>query len=221
MCRQKLIETPYARLIQDYQTCNTNAQTAFIDQFGISLGNMGLVTPLLVVVTMIILYTYQECCGKRILEAGYSADDKAEALEAFATALLLAKDRLEVKELSDNQSGSALSTLSRKEKHQKEVEDLLLQLAKEISKHEDLYDDPNKLYVDIEMLRQQRLYLKAKALREEMPQEISMVALSSPIAVEEGSTTTTTTSNNNNDKNDNKTENPLHDAENDSTVTTK
>ncbi len=188
MKRQKLINTPFAPLIQDYQTCTTDPQSAFIDQVGITLGNMGLVTPFIVAIVILIIYTYQECFGHPIMEMGYTVDAKEEMLDNLVTSLLLSKDRNEVEEIESSTKGkqdSSKSTTTHKnpEKeadHNDECEKLLSTLANAIEKYETLYDEPEKLYLEIEMLRQRRLYAKRKQqeLNEkeaENSKEISMV----------------------------------------------
>lgn len=179
--RQKLIVTPFAPLIQDYQTCTTDAQTAFIDQVGITLGNMGLVTPFIVAVVILLIYTYQECFGQPIMEMGYSVDAKEEMMDNLVISLLLSKDRNEVEEVESTipskangdaskllvktatgHKGPAGSTPEKETGHHDECENLLSNLAKSIEKYETLYDEPEKLYLEIEMLRQRRLYAKRK-----------------------------------------------------------
>jgi hypothetical protein len=95
MNRQMLIDTPFAPLLERYQECTVDASSAFVNQVGITLGNMGIVIPFIALFFLFLLHMYQHFSGHHIF-VGYTVDEKDAALDALATSLLLAKEHLEV-----------------------------------------------------------------------------------------------------------------------------
>jgi hypothetical protein len=91
-CRDRLIEQPYAPLTQQYQTCRNDPTTAFLNQAGVSAGNVSLLSPFGVLLVLALLGAYQFCTGA-VIPRAYSRQEKDAALDALAVALLLVRDR--------------------------------------------------------------------------------------------------------------------------------
>lgn len=148
-------------MIENYQQCSTSPETAFVNTVGITLGNMGAIIPILAILTIGILQLYQWLSGHRVF-AGYSVDEKSDALDALATSLLFAKDQVIASQqqeigmdntISDkNSSKEAPDSLQ----HTQLCDALLHTLWKEIQLNEHLYSQPEKLYAEIQALRQKQ-----------------------------------------------------------------
>jgi hypothetical protein len=90
--REQLVEQPFAPLTQQYETCSNDPTTALFTQAGVSAGNVSLLSPLGVLLVLALLAAYQFCSGAHIPRS-YSRGDKDAALDAFAVAMLLVRDR--------------------------------------------------------------------------------------------------------------------------------
>lgn len=88
----QLVDVPFAPLTQQYQTCRNDPFTAFVNQAGVSAGNVGLLTPAGVLLVLLLLAAYQRFTGRAIPKT-YSASEKESALNALAVALLLIRDK--------------------------------------------------------------------------------------------------------------------------------
>lgn len=91
-CRRQLVEVPFAPLTQQYQTCRNDPFTAFVNQAGVSAGNVGLLSPAGVLLVLCLLAAYQHFTG-RVIPRTYSSAEKESALNALAVALLLIRDQ--------------------------------------------------------------------------------------------------------------------------------
>jgi hypothetical protein len=89
--RNKLIQQPFAPLVQEYEKCWYSSTTALENQAGIAVGNVSIFAPFAVILILIFVYFYQLCNGK-VISKGYTKVEKDSALEALAVSLLLAKD---------------------------------------------------------------------------------------------------------------------------------
>jgi hypothetical protein len=90
-CRNSLIDKPFAPLIQDYQQCNNDPTMVFFTQVGAALGNLSVIIPVAIVVTLLLLYFYQSVTGDMIPRT-YSKEERETALNALAVSLLLKRD---------------------------------------------------------------------------------------------------------------------------------
>lgn len=70
MYRNALIETPFAPLTQQYQTCNNDPFTTFVTQAGASAGNVTLLSPAGVLLVLGLLALYQFFTGKCLISIG-------------------------------------------------------------------------------------------------------------------------------------------------------
>jgi hypothetical protein len=110
------VTTPYAPLTQSYQQCKNDPTTVLLNQAGVSVGNVSIVTPFCVLFVLLGLYFYQWVLGISIPKA-YSKGDKDRALNTLAISLLLARDNSlkKKKKTSDHnkqQAGSLLMKLA-------------------------------------------------------------------------------------------------------------
>jgi hypothetical protein len=90
--RQKLIDTPFTALTQEYSQCTDDSTYVFFNQLGSALGTMDLLIPFSVILTFIVLGFYQ-CLTKDFIPAAYDKDERDSALKAVAVSLLLARDK--------------------------------------------------------------------------------------------------------------------------------
>jgi hypothetical protein len=90
--RQKLVDTPFTSLTQDYSKCSDTPIFVFLTQIGSALGSMDVIFPLSVFSTIFILYLYQKLTGNQIPES-YSKDERDQAISALAVSLLLVRDK--------------------------------------------------------------------------------------------------------------------------------
>jgi hypothetical protein len=90
--RQKLVDTPFTSLTQDYSKCSDTPVFVFLTQIGSALGSMDVIFPLSIFSTIFILYVYQKLTGNQIPES-YSKDERDQALSALAVSLLLVRDK--------------------------------------------------------------------------------------------------------------------------------
>jgi hypothetical protein len=90
--RDKLVSNPYAPLTQEYQTCSPNPETEFVNQIGVSVGNVSVLSPVGVLLVLALLALYQYCSGAVVPKA-YGRNEKDAALDALAEALLLVRDK--------------------------------------------------------------------------------------------------------------------------------
>ena len=92
VCRQKLIEQPFAPLNQDYQKCHSEYSTVVINQAGSSVGNLSILAPLCIAAILVAVYVAQ-LCGAVHIKKTYTNAEKDQALEDLALKLLLTRDR--------------------------------------------------------------------------------------------------------------------------------
>jgi hypothetical protein len=88
---QKLIETPFAPLDQEYVVCRATTQNALINSVGVSASNLGILAPITVLLVLGCVYAYQRCTG-RYVPRGYTQANKDEVLDQLAVLLLLVKN---------------------------------------------------------------------------------------------------------------------------------
>lgn len=86
------MQTPYAPLVQSYQSCESSESVIWLTQLGVQVGNVSAMTPLCVILMLLMIGLYQRLFGVDI-PMGYTKKEKEEALDAFAISLLLARDR--------------------------------------------------------------------------------------------------------------------------------
>jgi hypothetical protein len=96
LLRHKLIKTPYANLVQEYTTCTSKPMSVVLNQLGSAFGSMDFIVPLAILITIGMVYCYQKLFlnGEEIAPETYSGEEKASALNALATSLLLTRDHL-------------------------------------------------------------------------------------------------------------------------------
>lgn len=90
--RQKLIDTPFSPLTQDYVICRRSLSNAVINSVGVTSGNISLLYPFVVLFFLVLVAFYQKCSGT-VWPKGYHQNDKDEILDNFATILLLLRDQ--------------------------------------------------------------------------------------------------------------------------------
>jgi hypothetical protein len=96
---QKLIASPFAPLLQEYQKCYNPPTSVFLTEFGVSLSNIGAITPFCVLFFLGCIYLYQKLTGDVIPQA-YNKNERDEVLNAFAISLLLGRDRQRIRRVS-------------------------------------------------------------------------------------------------------------------------
>ncbi|RYG66181.1 hypothetical protein EON64_10345, partial [archaeon] len=89
--RQQLIDTPFAPLDQEYLVCRNSIQNTLINSVGVSVSNTQLVTPFAILFVLLLILSYQKCCGVYV-PRGYNKNDKEQIIDDLAVLLLLAKD---------------------------------------------------------------------------------------------------------------------------------
>ncbi len=122
LIRTRLIEIPYAPLVQDYQKCHYSVYQTLLNQAGIAVGNIQIVAPLCIAFLMIVTWLHK-WWSKVPLDESYTKAEKDSALDAYAMSLLLARD-------------DRLKTAGHKS--------VIAQIAEELSEHTMLSDMSHK-----------------------------------------------------------------------------
>ena len=86
-----MVNMPYGTLTESYVECVDAMPTILSNTLGITIGNVGAYTPMMVITLIILLQSYQMLSGKQLFGT-FSKGDREDALDAFATALLLVRD---------------------------------------------------------------------------------------------------------------------------------
>jgi hypothetical protein len=86
-----VIDQPYGPLVQNYQQCSNDVYQTLLNQAGIATGNIQVVAPMCVIFLMIVTALHK-WWNKVPLDESYSKAEKDSALDAYAMALLLARD---------------------------------------------------------------------------------------------------------------------------------
>ena len=90
--RNKLIESPFAPLTQDYQKCHYDTSTVVFNQAGSSVGNVSLLAPLCIAFILLCV-SLAQMWGFVSIKKTYTEFEKSEALSDLALKLLLQRDR--------------------------------------------------------------------------------------------------------------------------------
>lgn len=104
MYRSRFRSTPYAPLVQRYVECKDTFFNVFTDQTGIAIGNAQLITPIFTVLLILIVMFLNRGYGFGEPET-YTKNDKADAVDALAVAMLLTKEGLLQKGHADSEAG--------------------------------------------------------------------------------------------------------------------
>mmetsp|Transcript_65679 Transcript_65679/g.115857 ORF Transcript_65679/g.115857 Transcript_65679/m.115857 type:complete len:556 (+) Transcript_65679:82-1749(+) len=88
----KLIESPFAPLTQDYQKCHYDTSTVVFNQAGSSVGNVSLLAPLCIAFILLCV-SLAQMWGFVSIKKTYTEFEKSEALSDLALKLLLQRDR--------------------------------------------------------------------------------------------------------------------------------
>ena len=149
-CRNKLIVTPFAPLIQDYQKCNTAPTAAFVNQLGITVGTVSALTPLVVLTILALTMFCQFCSGKRI-PVVYRQRERQIALNAFATSLLFTRDRKNFRVIDDSSNNNKKKQNDEQTKDKEDDDDdILLNIVEALEKEAPLYNDAFKLQAEVD-----------------------------------------------------------------------
>jgi hypothetical protein len=175
--RNRLITTPFAPLIQDYQKCNTAPTAAFVNQLGISMGAISAMTPLIVITLLVSILIAQFCFGRRI-PIVYRQRERQIALNALATSLLLTRDRKNFKlsaSAADNDSNDGTAAAA--------VEDeVLLEIVQSLEKDANLYNNAFKLQAEVDDMTTNWRDIKFQQQQHAFSlRQSSIISLSSPI----------------------------------------
>ena len=119
--RSRLVEQPFAPLVQGYQNCRNRPSVVFFQEAGVAFGNVSIMTPFAIILVLSITYLYQ-CCTGIYIPKSYSASEKASALDSLAVALLLARDkRIIDAEASSSSKDSVAKRLSARSHYSAEL----------------------------------------------------------------------------------------------------
>jgi hypothetical protein len=81
--RNNLTVTPFTTLTQDYEVCQADLQTVFLNQLGNTVGNMGVFAPIIIFLVVTVMFVFQKCTGFKI-PTRYGAEEKKEILDQLA-----------------------------------------------------------------------------------------------------------------------------------------
>ncbi len=109
LSRQKLIDSPFSDLIQQYQKCSYSSEYSLFTQFGASVGNLSVATPIFIILFLTFLAILKRSFGLHIPTIAYHKDEKDAAIEALAIALLRERDRQRFGNNADSQYSTSLT----------------------------------------------------------------------------------------------------------------
>lgn len=89
----KLISTPFAPLVQEYQKCRYSVSYAISNNLGVTLGNLSVYTPACILVLGLLVWLYKHSgFYTPPPHESYTSRDREEAVEALAVAMLMIRD---------------------------------------------------------------------------------------------------------------------------------
>lgn len=91
--RQQLIDYPFAPLVESYEKCHNSPSVVFLNQFGITMGNVSVLVPFCAMAVLILFIAIKRWCKIQKDEFSYTSIEIDRASKSLAVALLLKRDK--------------------------------------------------------------------------------------------------------------------------------
>ncbi len=94
MCRTQLVNYSFAPLVESYEKCHNSPSVVFLNQFGITMGNVSVMVPFCAMGILILFAWFKRLMNIRDEGPNYSTIEVEHASRSLAIALLLKRDNM-------------------------------------------------------------------------------------------------------------------------------